>query len=116
MRQILERLNDEAEILGSMVITPDGIMVSAVVGPDLEEDQVAAFAASLLVAIKRGLAKLRSASGLESCTLTGTAGKIVFYDMENSYLVLVAEADTSLDAGAEAIERAIYEIMNRRVA
>jgi predicted regulator of Ras-like GTPase activity (Roadblock/LC7/MglB family) len=91
-------------------------MVAAALGKDLEEDAVAAFAASLLVSMKRGLAKLRAKSGLNSCTLAGTDGKIVFYDMDNSYLVLVAESDVSLEASAEAIEQAIYGIMNRRVA
>ena len=116
MRQILKELNEAAEVHGSMVITPDGIMVAAVLGEQFEEDSMAAFAASLLVSIKRGLAKLRAASGLQSCTLTGTSGKVVFYDMENSYLVLVAAADTSLDSKIDAIEHAIFEITNRRVA
>ena len=116
MRQILKELNASADIVGSMVSTPDGIMVAAALGPELEEDVVAAFAASLLVSIKRGLAKLRSRSGLNSCTLIGSDGKIVFYDMECSYLVLVAEAATSLEASTDVINRAIYELMNRRVA
>ncbi len=116
MRQILKNLNESADIVGSMVITPDGIMVAAALGQGMEEDAVAAFAASLLVSMKRGLAKLRASSGLNSCTLIGAEGKIVFYDMENSYLVLVADPDTSLEPSAAAIDKAIYEIMNRRVA
>jgi predicted regulator of Ras-like GTPase activity (Roadblock/LC7/MglB family) len=116
MRQILKTLNEQAKLDGSMVITPDGIMVAAALGRNFQEDAVAAFAASLLIALKRGVAKLRARSRLNSCTLVGTHGRIVFYDMENSYLVLVAEADTSLEARASAIEHAILEIKNRRVA
>ena len=115
MRQILKDLNDESEIAGSMVITPDGIMVAAVLGKDLEEDAMAAFAASLLVALKRGLTKLRAAGGLSSCTLGGTEGKLVFFDMENSYLLLVAEPSTNMEARSEAIDQAIQKIKNRRM-
>jgi predicted regulator of Ras-like GTPase activity (Roadblock/LC7/MglB family) len=116
MRQILKELNEEAEFVGSMVITPDGIMAAAVLGRDFEEDAMAAFAASLLVSLKRGLVKLRAASGLTSCTLTGTSAKVVFFDMDNSYLVLVANVDSQVDARADAIQRAIHRIKNRRVA
>jgi len=116
MRQILRELNESTGIAGSMVITPDGIMVAAALEKDRDEDTLAAFAASLLVSMKRGLAKLRAKSGLNSCTLVGTQGKLVFYDMDNSYLVVVADADTSLAASADAIDRAVFEITNRRVA
>ena len=116
MRQVLKELNETPGIVGSLVITPDGIMVAAAVDDDVEEDTVAAVAASLLVSMKRGLAGLRTRSDLESYTLAGTDGKIVFYDMDNSYLVVVAEAETSLEANAGAIEHAIHGIRNRRVA
>ena len=116
MRQILKELNSEADIVGSMVITQDGIMVAACLGRDLEEDVVAAFASSLLVTMKRGLSEVRTPSQLSSCILTGTSGKISFFDMKNSYLVVVSDPDTRLDARSEAIERAMHKIQNRRVA
>ena len=116
MRQILKELNEETGVTGSMVITPDGIMVAAALAKDLEEETVAAFASSLLISLKRGLAKLKASGALTSCSLTGTAGKITFYDMENSYLVVVADADTKLKEGAEAVQSAIHKIKNRRVA
>ena len=43
MREILQTLNQNADVLGSMVITPDGIMVAAALNSDLEEDKVAGF-------------------------------------------------------------------------
>ena len=49
MREILNDLNQEEGIIGSMVITPDGIMVSAALGPTMEEDRVAAIVSSLTV-------------------------------------------------------------------
>lgn len=115
MRQILKQLNEEADINGSMVITPDGIMVAAALGRDLEEDAVAAFASSLLVSMKRGLAQVGTPGDVSSCTLKGANGKISFFDMQNSYLVAVTDADSQLDAKAEAIHRAIERIRSRRI-
>lgn len=116
MRQILKELNEEADIVGSMVITQDGIMVAASLGKDLEEDALAAFASSLLVSMKRGLAETGAPGEIVSCTLKGEDGKISFFDMQNAYLVVVADSDTKLDDRAEAIQRAIESIKNRRVA
>jgi predicted regulator of Ras-like GTPase activity (Roadblock/LC7/MglB family) len=115
MRQILKKLNDEAQITGSMVITQDGIMVAAALGRDLEEDALAAFASSLLVSMKRGLAQIRAPGNVVSCTLKGSTGKISFFDMENSYLVAVTDAEAQLDSKADAIWRAIERIRSRRI-
>jgi len=116
MKEILERLNQEVGIIGSMVITPDGIMVAAALGPTLEEDRVAAIVSSLLVSVRRCLADLHTPRGLVSCVLNAHRGKILFFDMENSFLVVVAEADIKLDQTVVPIRSAIHRIKNRRVA
>ena len=99
-----------------MLITPDGIMVATTLSDDLEEDVVAALSSSLLTSLKRGLSKLKAPSGLISCSLTGTAQNNTFFEMENTYLVAVTDADTRLTAGAEAVQSAINKIKNRRMA
>ena len=99
-----------------MVITQDGIMVAAALGRELEEDAVAAFSSSLLVSMKRGLSSIGTSSPLTSCTLIGSNGKISFFDMKNSYLVVVSTRETQLDDHAEEIQDTIHKIKNRRVA
>jgi len=116
MREILNDLNQEEGIIGSMVITPDGIMVSAALGPTMEEDRVAAIVSSLLVAVRRCLTELKAPSSLSSCILNAREGKILFFDMGNSFLVVVAQAEVKLDSGVECIREAIARIKNRRVA
>ncbi len=116
MKQILEKLNQEVGIIGSMVITPDGMMVSAALGENMEEDRVAAIVSSLLVSVRRCLTELRTPGGLSSCVLSAEEGKILFFDMENSFLVVVAERDIRLDASIVAIRSAMHKIKNRRVA
>ena len=116
MKQILEKLNQEAGIIGSMVITPDGIMVAAALGPGLEEDRVAAIVSGLLVSVRRCLSDLKTPGGLASCVLNANRGKILFFDMGNSFLVVVAQADIKVDASVVPIRSAIHKIKNRRVA
>ena len=67
MREILKKLNQDADVLGSMVMTPDGIMVAAAVNSELEEDVVAAFASSLLITLKRSINQLKATSNLSFC-------------------------------------------------
>ena len=116
MREILKKLNQEADVLGSMVITPDGIMVAAALSPELEEDAVAAFASSLLVTLKRSIGQLNPNSTFSFCSLNATDGKLVFFDMQNSYLVVVTHPNTQIGSRIVAIEHAIDAIQNRQVA
>ena len=116
MKEILQKLNQEVGIIGSMVITPDGMMVSAALGKDLEEDRVAAIVSGLLVSVRRCLLELRTPGYLGSCILSAQEGKILFFDMGNSFLVVVAERDIRLESSVVAIRGAIYKIKNRKVA
>jgi predicted regulator of Ras-like GTPase activity (Roadblock/LC7/MglB family) len=115
MKEILEKLNQEVGITGSMVITPDGIMVSAALGPDLEEDRVAAIVSSLLVSVRRVLGEVGAASQLSSCVLRALHGKILFFDMDSCFLVVVADAGIKLDQSMVPIKSAIHRIKHRRV-
>ena len=91
MRKILEDLNKEVGFKGSMVITPDGFMVASALGPDLEEDLVAAIISSVLVSVKKALGQMNAPDELKSCVLNATGGKIMFYDVGNTFLVVVAD-------------------------
>ncbi len=116
MREILKKLNQDADVLGSMVMTPDGIMVAAAVSSELEEDVVAAFASSLLITLKRSINQLKTKSSFSFCSLNATKGKLVFFDMNNSYLVVVTNPNTQIASRIVAIEQAIDDIQNRQVA
>ena len=116
MKQILEKLNQEVGIIGSMVITPDGIMVSAALGESLEEDRVAAIISSLLVSIRRCLKDLSAPGKPASCVLNAQGGKILFYDLGNCFLVVVADREIRLDTSVVAIRSAMHKIKNRKVA
>ena len=116
MRKILEDLNKEVGFKGSMVITPDGFMVASALGPDLEEELVAAIISSVLVSVKKALRQMKAPDELKSCVLNATGGKIMFYDVGNTFLVVVADTSLRIDDGVIAIRSAIHRIQNRRVA
>ena len=46
MVSILEELNKEIGIIGSIVVTPDGMVVASALGPDLDDETVAALASN----------------------------------------------------------------------
>lgn len=116
MREILQQLNENADILGSIVITPDGIMVAAALQPDLEEEKIAAFTSSLLLTLKKSLQQLNNSGSMSFCTINSTEGKLIFFDLENSFLVLVSRPNAQITSCMEEINHAITEIQNRRVA
>lgn len=116
MKRILEELNRTAGIRGSMVMTQDGIMVAAALGPDLEEDVVAALASALLTTVKRSFNQIAAGESLAELVLTASDGKMVFIDLGNAYLVVVAKRDLALAATMVEIQSAAHRIKNRRAS
>ena len=116
MKEILDQLNRDTGFRGSMIMLPDGIMVSAALGAGLEEDRLAAMVSAALTSARRGLAGAGLTGGLRTCVLRGTEGRLLFLDMGKAFLVVVAAADQEVDPQAAAIQSAIQRITNRRVA
>ncbi|HAK97071.1 MAG TPA: hypothetical protein DCM87_19285 [Planctomycetes bacterium] len=116
MKRILQDLNRTAGIRGSMVMTQDGIMVAAALGPDLEEDVVAALASALLTTVKRSFNQIAAGESLSELVLTASDGKMVFLDLGNAYLVVVAKRDLALAATMVEIQSAAHRIKNRRAS
>lgn len=99
MKQQLEKLNGVPGVQGSMVITRDGIMVAASLGPNLEEDAVAALSSSLVLTIKRGISPVGVDLDPEEMILTAEEGKLIFLDLGNAFLVVVTQPQLRLASG-----------------
>ncbi len=99
MKKQLEKLNGIPGVQGSMVITRDGIMVAASLGPDLNEDAVAALSSSLILTIKRGVSSTGVDLDPEEMILTAEEGKLVFLDLGNAFLVVVTQPQLRLSSG-----------------
>ena len=114
MKHILEKLNKIAGIRGSMVMTQDGIMVAEALGPDLEDDVVAALASALLVGINKSLTVTETDEKVEELILTASDGKMVFINLENAYLVVMAKHNMEIATTMVEIKSAAHKINNRR--
>ncbi len=114
MITILEELNKEIGVIGSLVVTQDGIVVASALGPDLDDDTVAALASNAIIAAKKAMAQL----GDNNCyrfILTAVHGKMVFEDIGIAYLVVVTHQNIPLGQTQIAIKGAAYKIRHRRV-
>ena len=116
MKRILADLNRTAGIRGSMVMTQDGIMAASALGPDLEEDVVAALATALLTTVKKSFHHVAAGESLVEFILTASDGKMVFLDMGLAYLVVVAKRDMALTTTMVEIRSAAHRIKNRRAS
>ena len=113
MQEILSELNREAGVVGSMVVTPDGMVVAAELGPSLDEDTVAALAAYMLGGVKNAMAM----TGEQTATqfeVTSDFGRMVFLDVGPAYLVVVTHQNVNVDQTMIAIRSAAYKITHRR--
>ena len=99
MKELLEQVNDINGIEGCMVITHDGIMAMSAMGPNLDEDTVAALSSSLLITLGKAFEPLDWKIMPQEVILTADAGKLVFFDLGRAYLVVVTDPQLRLDTG-----------------
>ena len=94
-------------------MTPDGIMAASALGPDLEEEAVAALASSLLTTITHALRSFFPDEILSQFSMTSSDGKMIFVNLRNAYLVVLAKRDMQLDTTLVEIHSAARQIKNR---
>jgi hypothetical protein len=115
MKDILTDLNKFAGVKGSMVVTADGMVVASALGPDLENENVAAISSQMIGAISRSLGGL----GVESFSryiLSATHGRIVFVNLGVAYLVVITHQNIKLDVILIEIASTAYKITHRRAS
>ena len=110
MKEQLEKLNGIPGVQGSMVITRDGIMVAAALGPELHEDAVAALSSSLMLTLKRSFDPVGIDLDPEEMVLTAQDGKLVFLDLGNAFLVVVTKPQLRLSSGLVEIRSSARKI------
>ena len=111
MRRILKQLNDVVRVKGSAIVTKDGMVIASHLSRQLEEDVVAAMAASVILRTRRAL----EAHGLRHFarfTLVASHGKMVFTDTGPAFLVVVMDRNVELGPVDIEIESAAMRIRN----
>ena len=105
---ILEKVNRGVGVRGSMVVTPDGIMVAAALGHDLEEDRVAGMASKIIQGARMALKQLNGT--FSRFVLTSVHGRMVFVDVGQMFVVVLTEKNINLEATLLEVDAASRKI------
>ncbi len=109
MEKVLERLEGEAWIRGSMIVSDEGMVVLERVARDLDRDAVAALASDLVTEVAEGLQDAEM-EPFARIVLTATAGELVVVGCGSVYLVVIAAAGSEafyieIDSAARQLKR-----------
>lgn len=113
MQKILQQLNQEVGVKGSMLVEQDGLVAIAELGKELNGEVVAAMASSTIQSVKKAL-KLLNQSKFDRIVLMATHGRMVFVDLDPAPAILLAVTDKNIniDLTILAIDGAARRIKN----
>ena len=116
MESVLDRLEKEAWVRGSMIVSDEGMVVVERLSSGLDRDAVAALASDLVTEVMAGLGEGEPAlreGGMDTFSrivLSATAGELVVVECGPVYLVVVAAAGSDafyieIDSAAQQLRR-----------
>ena len=118
MKSILENLNRSVGVIGSAVVTPDGMLVASAIadaserlGGGHDQDALAAIASSLVLSAGRSLKRL--GAEMSVMTVDGSRGKIVLVNADSTFLLVITDSGISLDATMIDIRVAVERLQRR---
>ena len=109
MEAVLERLEGEAWVRGSMIVSDEGMVVVERLSGDLDRDAVAALASDLVTEVSEGLREAGT-ENFDRIVLSATTGELVVVGCGSVYLVVVAAAGSEafyieIDSAARQLRR-----------
>ncbi len=96
MDKVLAELNTAVGVKGSAVVTKDGILVKSALDPGLKEEVVSALSSFLISTTRRAL-KECGIDTFDRFILTSTHGKVILVNLQEAYLVVVADQFINID-------------------
>ncbi|MCK6460197.1 MAG: roadblock/LC7 domain-containing protein [Planctomycetes bacterium] len=117
MEAILNRLEKEAWVRGSMIVSNEGMVVVERLSGDLDRDAVAALAGDLVTEVGEGL-KEAGHEPFKRIVLSATTGDLVVVDCGTVYLVVITAAGSEafyieIDSAAQQLKRVAPTITMR---
>lgn len=109
MKEVLQALNLEVGVKGSLVVTRDGVVVHAEIAPPLISDTVGAVAADCIMQVNTAL-ESAGARTFSKFVFGASFGKMIFHDTGDAYLVVVLDKTISLDFTLLSISSAARKI------
>ena len=113
MQEILKKLNEDPGIKGSMIVTEDGLVVQEELGPTLDKEAVSALSANIIITTKRLFDKL-GWRPFKRYILSAAYGRMVFYDLEGPFLVVVTDMNIEIDQTLIEISSAARKIQQKK--
>ncbi len=109
MEAILNKLEKEAWVRGSMIVSNEGMVVVERLAGDLDRDAVAALAGDLVTEVAGGL-KEAGHEPFKRIVLSATTGDLVVVDCGTVYLVVITAAGSEafyieIDSAAQQLKR-----------
>jgi predicted regulator of Ras-like GTPase activity (Roadblock/LC7/MglB family) len=108
MKSILENLNRSVGVIGSAVMTPDGMLVASAIADREHQDTLAAVGSSLVLSAKKSLKNFGSEPKM--MTIDGSRGKIVLVNAGSAFLLVITESTISLDSTLLDIKSAVAKL------
>lgn len=115
MKDVLQALNLEVGVKGSLVVTRDGVVVHQEIGPPLNADQVAAVASEAIRQINGALREVGSKE-FTKFIFTSSFGKMVFHETGDAYLVVVLDKAINVEMTMLAISSSARKVKNLSMA
>ena len=117
MEAILNRLEKEAWVRGSMIVSNEGMVVVERLSGDLDRDAVAALAGDLVTEVTGGL-KDAGHEPFKRIVLSATSGDLVVVDCGTVYLVVITAVGSEafyieIDSAAQQLRRLAPSITMR---
>ncbi|MBI2933800.1 MAG: roadblock/LC7 domain-containing protein [Planctomycetes bacterium] len=109
MKDVLQTLNLEVGVKGSLVVTRDGLVVHQEVGPPLNAEVVGPVASDAIKSINAAI-KQAGSKEFTKFVFTSTFGKMVFHETGEAYLVVVLDKAINLEMTMLAITSAANKI------
>jgi predicted regulator of Ras-like GTPase activity (Roadblock/LC7/MglB family) len=103
MFEVLDELNTRPGIRGSLVATPDGMVVASRLNGAFDPDTAAALTSTLLVGAHE-VGRQCGDQPMSRFVLVSTRGKVIMIDLGNAYLVVVTDRHIDLSQGLIEIE------------
>jgi predicted regulator of Ras-like GTPase activity (Roadblock/LC7/MglB family) len=105
MLEVLDGLNSRPGIRGSLVATPDGMVVASRLQGTFDPEMAAALTSALLAGANE-IGRHCGGQEMNRFVLVSTRGKVIMVDLGNAYLVVVTDRHIDLKGSLIEIESA----------
>ena len=104
----LKIINKYPGVKGSLVMTPEGIVISSEIGEEYKDDLMSAISSSICLTIKNSL-KAMNQIGFTRYVITSTKGKLFLINLGEKSILLIL---TDVDIDIEQMNIVLFDVTN----